>query len=466
MSPEAIEEATVVEAVRQAKDHTRPEEVIEGVKKAVADEIRRLDPLVKIRKTEYFNHSYVPDLVAVWRESGKEQERHIFIRGSLTSVVAGEDVIALADQNPLLIGLSDDKGKVLSALRSQMPKSTRTLATNVSATGRITSQTFSGDSESQLSGLVRANIVRGGRGILGDTEAQRIVAVENEEPAEALKAFQKTVAGLFVGATAERLNRTVGLLATFFEANPNAELLSQLREQPLADSELRVVLPYVLQRAEDVASAEVWDALSANLTLEQIESMSGALVDLDLTPLVRSAARTLVAGRSAVFLNLDPDLTEDEKDNLAAFWTVRNGRLVADVHRWVLWMGSNARKIKGRDDGADARWDELDGPLRKFDLTAIQLHGLSRQLAVANVDADTVREDVQRIRQTIQDDFHVASVTVRERGEDDAPGVAVDFATSTATGRASVHFHVRAAALLAVKRPFTEEDIRGLIGND
>ncbi|WP_169583353.1 MULTISPECIES: hypothetical protein [Microbacterium] len=455
-------EVPVVKAVREARAHQKPEDVIDGVKRAVADEMRRLDPSVKIEKTDYFNHSYVPDMVATWREDGKKRERRIFIRGSLRAVVAAEDIDALADQEPLILGLEDEKKRTWSRLRDQMPKQSRTLATEITATAQIVAPAGSPTDATQLSGLVRANIVRGGRGVLDDGDAQRIVGVEQQEPLEALKAFNKTVRRLFVGATAERLTRTATLLQVFFENEPDATVLAQLEEDSLTDSELRVVLPYVLQRAGDVRVPQVWRTLATMLTMERLESMSGALDGLDLTPLVRQAAPALMAGRSSLFFN-PAEMTEEEMDATPPHWHMRSGRLAADVRRWTMWFGSDARKLRGREDGPDARWDELSPPLRGFDLTGIELRGLSRQLSVATTKGDTVREDVEQIRTTIEDDFHVSSVSVRASGDETAPTVKVEFAAATATGKAPVAFHVRALTLLSVKRPIANDDIAALL---
>jgi hypothetical protein len=199
------------------------------------------------------------------------------------------------------------------------------------------------------------------------------------------------------------------------------------------------------------------------LTLERIESLAPSLSDVDVTPLIRPVVGVLTAGRSALFFNAD-ETSDEQKDAELPRWKVQNGKLAANVHRWSLWMGSDGRKIRGRDDGADARWDELSAPLRSFDLTAIELHGLSRQLGVSNPKPGAVREDVELFRRTIDDDFHVASVTVREDGQPETPEVKVEFAASTATGKATVSFHVRAASLLAVKRPFSDDDVDELIG--
>ncbi|WP_160478474.1 hypothetical protein [Clavibacter michiganensis] len=458
-------ESTVLEAISSARASGRDSDVIYGVKKAVADELVRLDGGLKITTTDYFNHSYIPDLVATWREDGRKQERPVFIRGSFSTMVASEDATALSDQDPLLISVGQESGDVLKKLRAQLPKATKTLATEASTTARIGSASNLAVGESQLSGLVRTNIVRGARGLLTADDAKRIAAVESTDAAHSLRVFQRVVRKLFTGATAERLGRTASILEIFFDQDPNLALLDQLRDDPLSDGELRIVLPYVLQRASEVKAEAVWQALASMLTLERIETLAPALADLDLTELIRPALSGMIAARSAVFASAQ-DLSDEEKDAAEPLWRVQNGKLMADVHRWSLWLGSDARKLRARDDGPDARWDEISEPLRVFELEAIDLHGLSRQLSVSNPEAGAVRDDVELFRRTIQDDFHVASVTIRDKGSEPSSNssVTISFGEGTATGKAPVDFHVRAAALLAVKRPFTGADLDKLLG--
>lgn len=453
----------VLEAVRVARGHARSEDVIDGVKQAIADELLRLDPGVKIEMTEYFNHSYVPDLVASWREDGKSAQRRVFIRGSMRAVMAAGEVPALDDQAPLLLGLEEEKAKTWRRVRQSMAKKSRTLATEITATAQFSTLSPVGGPESgQLTRLVRANIIRGGRGVLDDVDARRIIDVETEAPAEALKVFQEMVSQLFVGATAERLTNTAGLLREFFEDDPDAGALTALEARPLSDSELGIVLPYVLGRAEDVRNAVVWRSLAAMVSLERLESMTEVLSGLDLSPLVRVAASRLQAARSALYFN-DCAVSDEEKDESTPVWGARNGRLVADVRRWSVWFGSDARKIRARPDGPDARWDELSAPLERFDIRGIELRGLSRNLSMESSKSETLRQDVANVRESIDDDFHVSSVTVRERDPEDSPEIRVEFGASTATGRASLATHLQAAALLSVKRPISADDLGVLV---
>lgn len=457
----AKKNAGVVEEVRYAMSHRDSDDLIDGVKKAVIKEVKRLDPGIKIERTNYFNHTYNPDLVATWSDQGTRRSRPIFLRGSLASVLKSADVTNLADRDPVLIGLSDDTKPVLSKLRRQLPKSNGALATQVSSVAQIVGARGSEHNDVHLSDLVRANLVRGGRGVLGSTDAEDIATVESTDASESLEAFRSTVENLFVGATADRLNRTVDMLSTFFERDPDQVELDRVAQESLSDSELSVVLPYVLERAQDVQSQLVWNALSEMLTLQRLENMVKSLAGLDLTPLIVPMVDRLVGARSTVSFTAD-EITPEEMQARPATWKIRGSMLSADVGVWDFYVGSSARKIRGRDDGADARWKEVSAQLREFDLQAVSLRGLTRKLEVTGDNPQAVREDVEAVRNSIHDDFHVPAVTLRLGEESE---VTVDFGAMTATGKAPVAFHLRAASLLARKAPFAEEQLNVLLGD-
>ncbi|KQR86337.1 hypothetical protein [Microbacterium sp. Leaf179] len=445
----------VVEEVRYAMSQPNREDLIDGVKKAVTREVRRLDPGIKVERTNYFNHTYNPDLVATWSDQGVRKARPIFIRGSLASVLDSADVVSLSDQDPVLIGLREETETVLSNLRERLPKSNGSLATQVASVARITDEADFADSDSQLSGLVRTNLIRGARGVLTAEDADTITAVEGDDAAASLQAFQSTVARLFIGATADRLNRTVNMLTTFFEDNPSQDELDRVQHDPLSDGELAVVLPFVLERAESVSSPAVWDALASMLTLQRLESIAKSLDGLDLTPVIAPIVHSLIGAKSTIAFPAG-DFSVEELAARPAAWRVRSTMLSADVGRWNFFVGSSSRKIRGRDEGSDARWDELSGLLREFDLRAVSLRGLSRHLEVTGEDPREVRQDVESIRQNIQDDFHVPAVTVEAAGEEEATGVMIDFGAMTVAGAAPVSFHLKAASLLTPKAPFDQ----------
>lgn len=151
-------------------------------------------------------------------------------------------------------------------------------------------------------------------------------------------------------------------------------------------------------------SPNLWETRPRTYRLPcgRIASLSAALPGLGLSPLVRRAAPAL--RQDDLHCSFTPRPGEDGGGDgcHSTRWHVRSGRLAADVRR---------RTTTRRD---------------------------------------TVAGDVEQVRESIQDDFQVASVSVRKRGDEDAPSVKVEFGEAAATGKASFESHVRAVALLSL----------------
>jgi len=84
--------STFSEEISAALDTTDAQEAGHRVHQVVAKEMRSLDPTATTEVTDYFNHSYVPDLVVQWGVGRKAVERPIFLRHSLRSSRASGDL--------------------------------------------------------------------------------------------------------------------------------------------------------------------------------------------------------------------------------------------------------------------------------------------------------------------------------------------------------------------------------------
>ena len=137
-------------------------------------------------------------------------------------------------------------------------------------------------------------------------------------------------------------------------------------------------------------------------------------------------------------------------------WYVRNRTLTADVGPWRLFVATDARRLKGRSDGAAARWDDISSLLTGFALDAVDLQGTSRRIFVGAEGSGDVSADVALIRANIEDSFQVAKVRVRRIGDDETlRGMHVDFTEMTVTAERQLPIVslVRAAELLGHRRP-------------
>lgn len=453
---------SAVSAVLHAMSQSRPADVIEGVKNAVSAEMERLDPGLTIRQTRFFNHTYNPDLVVAWRENGKPCERRIFLRGSLGAALDGGDVVSLEDQGPMIIGLQQDKRRVQRRISKTFEHASPVLTTELRSVARVSRavDVDAGAVRDPLGALVRGQLIRDGRGLLSEQDAARIDTVQSEDARTSLKAFSGTVNDLFTGATAERLTRTAQLVALFFTENPDMSSVENLREEPLSDAELAVVVPYVLSRSAEKIDPRMWDLLGAMFTLERIESLAQSLAGLDLTPMIAPQIGRLRAARTLLVRNPD-ELSDEDLRERPASWRIRSQKLSADAGVWALFFATDGRTLKGREGGGDARWSELSSAVDEFDLRSVALHGLSDRFDVAGEDPTRVKANVERLTETIRDDFHIPRMTVANPEDEQAPAIEVDFGQSTISvgKKASLQAILRLSTLLARRSPLSRDTL-------
>lgn len=76
----------------------------------IARNILKLASGARISQTDYFNHSFIPDMVLKWEADGKTCERKVFIKLSVESRRISQDLELLESDAPLFVGLiSEDE---------------------------------------------------------------------------------------------------------------------------------------------------------------------------------------------------------------------------------------------------------------------------------------------------------------------------------------------------------------------
>ncbi|WP_147459959.1 hypothetical protein [Actinokineospora cianjurensis] len=454
---------------------TNPHEIVTGVKQAVTEEVASLTPDAKIVATEYFNHSYMPDLVVEWREAGKSDSRPIFIRNTLRPSTAAE-VQALAAREPMMVSL-DSRIEPPSALRRQAQEARRVLVTDLASLAEVAAPASS-EGSTNLGGpgeplvrLIQTNLVKGGRGLLTADDAGRLIRSATPETedsnfnADFLHSFQESTEEVFTEDAALRLQRAAELLHLGISPEDVRHSETAFGGE-LSDVELRVLLPYLLNNLNAVTKPDLWIRIGSMMSLERLEDMTDILEDVDVSPLVVANAQIWRARRAQLVIDneseaLDGDQEEhpaaqDETDSETSTWRVRNRMLIANVGRWRVLVTTDARRLRGRDGSLAARWDDIAELLSGFALDAVDLRGVSRRILVSAEQSGDVRGDVRLIRDSIEDSFHVTEVHVRRIGDDTADSVMrTDFAdmTVSATNGAPISSIVSALHLLAHRWP-------------
>lgn len=166
---------TFVSELSAALDTPNRGDTINRVHELVAHALHRLEPRAEIKHTDYFTHSFVPDLVMRWGAEEDRQERHVFLRFSVTRPGFARDLDNLAEDSPLFLGMTDAEGLLSARWGAAHPTS--------ELNGTLVTQSPAIDEfDSALRRDARARratgpIVRAGHGLIDEARAGNLAEV-------------------------------------------------------------------------------------------------------------------------------------------------------------------------------------------------------------------------------------------------------------------------------------------------
>ncbi|KFU75301.1 hypothetical protein SAMN04489729_6981 [Amycolatopsis lurida] len=463
------------DAVAAALNSSDQTDVIAGIKGAVISEIERLDPGVGITDTEYFNHSYAPDLVLTW--PGTKQEREVYLRYNLRSARAARDVDLLGGSAPVFFSLDSrhDDAAVADDLEDDLEAESDTLVTNAPAIDGFTSRPATADISSvsdPLLSLFRRNVVRGGRGLLISGTAQRLQDTPGADDFEGdiayLDTFEVTVGQMFRPDAATRLRRATDIVraartgnTALFDQDSDPDERPRAIGGKLELDELRILLPYLLERANALDSTAFWRYVGGMISLKQLEQLAETIDLPDLNRLVVANLREWRAARAIV--SFSPEALEQERPDPS--WTVAAKMLAATAGVWRVHFTADKRKGGSRDDSTLARWEDVWPNVSTATLSSVDMQGMTRRVRVSAEDGSNVFADVDTISSTIEDDFRVRSLTLRPTDEVSSD-LEVDFKTMTVEARNAVLGDLASAAfdVLGWRYPLSTSERSQILG--
>jgi hypothetical protein len=441
-------------AVEYALSSYDAEDLINGVKRAVHRELHELDPTASIESTAYYNHSVIPDFVVTWNESGQKYDRQVFLRPSILSATAGRDIEILGHSAPVLLALRSNSDPLAeeSATR-HIANAPDVLLTDVNSVAQIALETESREL-SPLHSLVRSNLFRGGRGMIFSSEADRISSAIDYSSGDIseLREFERIVGSLFLSDAAARLQRAARLLAVGVTGDlsllrENDGRVASAKDGKLSGAEVSALLPYLLGRTGITEDPAYWSHFGSMLTLDLLEEMARDLAGLDLTPLVVPNLASWQATRVSV--SPASDVYDHDAGIISPYrWHFDAKMLSIIVGQWRIHVTPNGRRLRAQDRAAPISWDEISEQLRGFQLSGVLLSGIQRQVHVSSETDTDVYNDVQAIRQSVEDDFQVPQVTIRVHGEGSDSEVTVNFPAMLASADKAVS----AAELVEIAR--------------
>lgn len=171
----------------------------QAVHELVGNALRRLDPTVDVKRTDYFTHSFVPDLVMRWSQNGNSRERHVHLRFSVRSHAFSQDLDLLGEESPLFLGMTDLTRDPTPAWAEQGVSTNGSLVTESQAVDEFDERAITETRARKATGA----LVRMGHGFLDEGRAERVsqqyVAALRAMAHVASEAEQQATAATVVG---------------------------------------------------------------------------------------------------------------------------------------------------------------------------------------------------------------------------------------------------------------------------
>lgn len=156
-----------LESTVRASLELRPDVAQDRIVKAVEEQIVKADPSVRIDRTGYFNHTYIPDLIVTWLEPTGRQVRPYYLRLQLNERQTSEDVDRLGRDSPGIVGLLPGEVELDEGGAGALEENPTTLVAEGSALEDLASVS----TDDGFAAMITPAVVRAGRGYLTDEGA-------------------------------------------------------------------------------------------------------------------------------------------------------------------------------------------------------------------------------------------------------------------------------------------------------
>lgn len=204
--------AAYAAALDSAYSKRDPAAVIHAVKQIIINQVREVDEQVSIRTTDFFSHSFAPDLVLEWEQGNIV--RPLFVRQDVVDGYFAEDIAQLRSSAPIVFSLEATAYRRARTERAQaVAREANTLVTDAAGIGEVVER----KRNSRVVEMAAPAILQGGRGILDEDRAVTV---------------SSGLARGFLAASnlaADETREAVGLIDSSFSGRYSSRLVEFLR---------------------------------------------------------------------------------------------------------------------------------------------------------------------------------------------------------------------------------------------
>ena len=387
----------VTDAVRNALDDQNMVTATTNVKRLVCDELASVDPTAHIHNTEYFNHTYVPDVVLDW-DSGDTRE--VFLRFLSTPQRLLADVERIGASGPVIFDLSlaarleyrtGELASRSAALRQVQEGSRRLLITDSEATQHVRPR----DARNMVERLVVANLLRSGQGKLDESAACNTVSKARAGYYAAIAAEPDDVQAVVTVAqqmldpdTERRVERTLQLLWWVGGGAPEDFPISVPDDMELNPSDTRDFLREVFDDEQVIEDVAFWSRLADRLSFDTLVAVGDVTDSQNLQRLMSQ-----LAGR----LRLSHVTLDKRERPLPPFdqlaWSLEDKFLRLRGPEWKCRFTPHGNRFSQRRDiGRPIPLTEADMRSAAYRIEEVRIDEATRQVVLSRKDTNRFQQ--------------------------------------------------------------------------
>lgn len=450
-------------ALRRALEFDSPDRRIDSLKTSVSNFLRSGDPSIRIKKTEYFNHTFAPDLILTWDDDTRE--RLVYLRTNPDPEWLAADLEVIAPSHPIMLTLDEFGPEHDSGAHERLTiaaREARTLITDPDAIEELVSP------RAPITSVLANAVIRGGLGLVDEQAARGATesaiagfsAAEHLE-AEPIRSAIMTAEGILNDEQANRFSRLYRAVWEGQGGDPDRFPIPHSFAGPLTGSDLSLLLATL-----DTEDRQFWRRIGRNIRLEQIVAIgpdSGPnlshLVEANLDRLL--ARGTRVHGQSV-----------QSEEGQRAEWVVERNCLALRGDGWVAYFAAKANDLPPHQPRNGVSVDTLIDGVRQLGLRMKDVRVRQAEFAIsieAVGDADVV--DSPDFGQLVSRGDSVAQMAAIAMPS--GRNLIADFVTGTAMGHTNATFPLNELAQAAVRlllelsqRNVPDRNIRLVPGRD
>lgn len=416
----------LTDAVRLALTQPVMSEATADIKQLLCDELARVDPTAQVHKTEYFNHTYLPDVVLDWPD---REPREVFVRFVASPDRILADSGRLGAKGPVFFDLAtaarpdrpQDEVVATSAAASQAAERfPRVLVTDTEATAHFRPDA----SQNLVERLVVSNVLRGGRGQLDEHRAEATVeaaragydAAMTAEP-DAVRAAVRAAREVLDPDIERRVERSLQLLWWVGGGAPEDFPITVPDDLQLNPADTRDFLRLVFTDQQEIDDDGFWSRLADRLTFDTLVDVGRIDQSTNLNRLMRQYAGRLKLSH-AILDHRERPLPP--YDQLA--WAIEDRFLRLRGPDWVCnFTPQGNRFSQRRDEGHPVSLATADTRSRDYLVEGAEIDEAARQVVLSRKAVDPAAQRGRSLRELaagFADDASVRRITVRS-GESD-----------------------------------------------